>query len=572
MFDVLLVSSLFVLYFGFCYRVSAWFLRAMPCQNRIPGRFVVFLSGVLSIFSRKNFLTAFRSFIFEVFCQKRLLQNNIIKGTVHLVVSGGILILIFMHAMDGIVMGKIFPNYMSTLNPFFFLRDFIGFLVLAGLLFFLLRRVLFAGRDIKTSKSDLLILIMLISLVGSGFLLEGMKMASVKEFAAMTEDYADLSYDDEETFPLEAYWVKDFGLVSQNVPEEISIDIIQTGFELHQAYCMDCHSSNKSAFGGYVTAALISPVAGLLDRMNGVTIFYYLHIVICFVCLGLIPFTKLFHMFATPVSLITRVLVDDKVMKSENRLTRQLMELDACTHCSVCNKHCSARMMYEQLRNDFILPSEKMLALKEMLNGKRLNPSSFEALFQGIYICTNCDRCTVECPSGIDLKEIWINVRNTFTRFHYEKPYILSNFSFLRGLLQSEPNDSEYKKPTEASIKELIPKADPGEAMVDLDLKTRSSSFFSLLSETHTFSNCYGCQDCSMVCPVVKTYESPGEELILMPHQIMYCLGLGLMENASHSAMTWNCLSCYQCQECCPQEVSVCDILFALKNNIFNKS
>jgi heterodisulfide reductase subunit C len=68
------------------------------------------------------------------------------------------------------------------------------------------------------------------------------------------------------------------------------------------------------------------------------------------------------------------------------------------------------------------------------------------------------------------------------------------------------------------------------------------------------------------VCPVVGNYENPGQALGLLPHQIMCSLGLGLVEMATGAGMIWDCLTCYKCQENCPQQVEVCDILYRLKN------
>ena len=80
-----------------------------------------------------------------------------------------------------------------------------------------------------------------------------------------------------------------------------------------------------------------------------------------------------------------------------------------------------------------------------------------------------------------------------------------------------------------------------------------------------SFSACFGCQNCTTVCPVVTGLENPGEELGLLPHQIMYSLGLGLFQQACASGMLWACTTCYQCQEHCPQKVEVTDILYDLK-------
>jgi heterodisulfide reductase subunit C len=68
------------------------------------------------------------------------------------------------------------------------------------------------------------------------------------------------------------------------------------------------------------------------------------------------------------------------------------------------------------------------------------------------------------------------------------------------------------------------------------------------------------------VCPVVGNYDNPEQTLGLLPHQIMCSLGLGLIEMASGAGMIWDCLTCYKCQENCPQQVEVCDILYRLKN------
>jgi heterodisulfide reductase subunit C len=65
---------------------------------------------------------------------------------------------------------------------------------------------------------------------------------------------------------------------------------------------------------------------------------------------------------------------------------------------------------------------------------------------------------------------------------------------------------------------------------------------------------------------VVINYDNPQEVLGLLPHQIMNCLGLGLTEMATGPRMIWDCVTCYQCQEHCPQNVKVTDILYRLKN------
>ncbi|MGB2930229.1 MAG: 4Fe-4S dicluster domain-containing protein, partial [Desulfobacterales bacterium] len=99
-----------------------------------------------------------------------------------------------------------------------------------------------------------------------------------------------------------------------------------------------------------------------------------------------------------------------------------------------------------------------------------------------------------------------------------------------------------------------------------ISFKDREIVELNQLPGTGTFSYCFGCQTCTTVCPVVAEYENPLQTLGLLPHQIMNCLGLGLVEMASGPRMLWDCVTCYQCQEHCPQNVEITDIFFQLKN------
>ncbi len=104
-------------------------------------------------------------------------------------------------------------------------------------------------------------------------------------------------------------------------------------------------------------------------------------------------------------------VMDKEKSHPANIATRQAMELDACTHCGTC----SLRLLgclpaFDRLNNANILPSEKLIFLKAY-GRKTLDEKGLRAIQEGIYLCTNCDRCTVVCPAGINLRELWFNVR-----------------------------------------------------------------------------------------------------------------------------------------------------------------
>jgi heterodisulfide reductase subunit C len=248
----------------------------------------------------------------------------------------------------------------------------------------------------------------------------------------------------------------------------------------------------------------------------------------------------------------------------------QLMELDACTHCAMCTSRCSVAIAFEGIRNINILPSEKLASIKALASGRPLEEREIRDLQEGVYLCTNCYRCTVVCPVGIDLQNIWIKVRELLLQRGIAELSVLSPLSFYRGLMKGETAQGEYEKPliqareAIAAQCDLMKKKDKVLPLTPTDRKLQSG--LNLSAQAKTFSVCFGCQTCTTVCPVVGNYENPQEALGLLPHQIMHAAGLGLRDLAFGSNMLWDCLTCYQCQEQCPQGVCVTDVLYELKN------
>ena len=125
----------------------------------------------------------------------------------------------------------------------------------------------------------------------------------------MVEDYAGLD-DEEEIQALETVWVKDYGLVSPNIQPPFDEDLLSVGREVHECNCLDCHASARWAFTGFATAKIISPMAIWLDEIDGVTILWYIHFIACFAGLAYLPFSKMFHIICTPLSLIANQVMD----------------------------------------------------------------------------------------------------------------------------------------------------------------------------------------------------------------------------------------------------------------------
>jgi len=570
MFDYLFYIALAVFLLGLIYKISTWFTRKLgvlgndvTAAQRVRSAALGFIH---TIFSSK-FLLLLKALLFDVLLQCRTLRESFARWLAHMLIFYGFLLLLLMHGLQSVVTEAIFSGYYPTLNPFFFLRDFFAAMVLVGVILAVIRRYLAKPRRLRTGGRDHYAIIIVAFIILSGITLEGFKIASYSEFQRMVEDFGRLD-DEDEIQALETLWVKDYGTVSPNVEAPFDEELVESGREVHENSCLDCHASAKWAFNGFATAKLIKPVALWLDQKDGVTVMWYFHIIACFIGLAYLPFSKMFHLIATPFSLITNRVMDPAKSMSANILTRQIMELDACTHCGSCNLNCSAAMIFEAIGNEYILPSEKMILLKKLASGKKIDEMQMRAIEEGVYLCTNCDRCTVRCPSGIRLKELWYSVREALLQSGPPLPHVLTPFSFARGLIIQESLPAEtYAQPIEGARQAV---AGGFENLMNPDapvaLNAQTNAGLPSAVKDSTYTHCFSCQSCTTVCPVVGNYNDPEQVLGLLPHQIMCSLGLGLTEMASGARMLWDCLTCYKCQENCPQQVAVCDELYRLKN------
>ena len=215
-------------------------------------------------------------------------------------------------------------------------------------------------------------------------MLEGLKITSHSEFERMVEDYAGLD-DEDEIAALKAFWIAEEGLVAAHGPEEVPEETdIDTGREIHALNCADCHAPAKYAFAGFGVARLIRPIAVWMDQAGAVNILWHLHFIACFAGLAYLPFSKMFHLIATPVSLIVNRVMDPQKADPANLMTRQIIELDACTHCGSCSLSCSAARMYAAIGNENILPSEKMAVLRRLAGGGKLDESAAAQPAEGV--------------------------------------------------------------------------------------------------------------------------------------------------------------------------------------------
>ncbi len=568
---VFLYISLVIFILALIYKVSTWFRYKIGIgAEEIPTstRFFSAIKGILSTIFSVKILTLLKAFVLDVLLQFRILREDFLRWIMHIFIYGGFMLLLLMHALDKYITGAIWKNYYSTVNPFMFLRDLFGAFVIIGVIIAIYRRFILKVPRLFSNAMDIYAILIVAIIMLSGIFLEAAKMVAYSDYKRMVDEYSGLS-DPQELKALETYWVKEFGTISPNIKGPFDEKTLEQGMALHQSSCGECHTKPQWAFTGYGAAKIISPIGLGIDRIRLPSVLWYIHILACFVGLAYLPFSKMFHIFASSISLLANGVIGKEKLTPANRATLQAMELDACTHCGTCSLRCSVIMAFEEIKNMNILPSEKIASIKALASGKELSPRELRHIQEGIYLCSNCYRCTVVCPVGINLQDLWFNVRENLLQKGYPEFLVLSPLSFYRGLMKEETVLKDYEKPLVQAREAIAAQCDlmKKDKVLPLTPTNRKlQSGLNLSAQAKTFSVCFGCQTCTTVCPVVGNYEDPQEALGLLPHQIMHAAGLGLRDLAFGSNMLWDCLTCYQCQEQCPQGVCVTDVLYELKN------
>jgi len=468
--------------------------------------------------------------------QIKLFNAGKIRWLIHFLVISGFLYLVIFHALDDVTSFGWFNYYQPTIDPFQFLRNLAGFFVLAGCLGFVYRRIaLFKTlKKRKVLLKGLFSILLIFMVILSGFLLEAAKILSEPVFIQMVEDYSDID-EDTDLEDLKVYWEKQYNTVFSETLV-VTREKLENGKNLNESFCIDCHSPIKSAFISNTIARSFNQTGVWLNHHGADNFLYYIHYFLSLLILAGLPFSRLYHMFLIPIASGGKNL--EKELLDPDRGSINTATLYACTNCGFCSDVCSVYPNFLITGNIDMLPHSKIESFKRLLNNSPDEPETLLRLHSGNSNCTYCHKCTDICPSGIDLQNVWTTLNRQLVLKGCPDNYTFIHNRSLKNWSESAPEDEK-----KLSIKEETTQ---------------------LADNISAFENCIQCTICTNVCPIVE-YDAADNDMT--PQQIMNLLRLGKKHLATGTRMVWNCLTCFSCQEYCPQGIKVADIMLELRNN-----
>jgi heterodisulfide reductase subunit C len=388
---------------------------------------------------------------------------------------------------------------------------------------------------------------LLVVALASGFLLEAQKIASPLAFERMADQYA-AAADADARASLRAWWAREFGVPYERADARLDDASVAKGRALHDEACASCHAKPVSAFVSWPLSRLLAPLARALDAAGAGAWLLHLHALAIVAAVATLPFTRFFHAVASPFAMLLDAVARigspaSGARSAALRSVRRAVALDACVRCGLCDAACSVAPLSRWLGNDSLLPSRKLRIVGDIAGGRLplsrnvVQPIRGEVLraAEGAFLCTDCGRCTSNCPVALDLADLWEAGRRDFAAADIGPP--------------------------EQWIQARTPLA-WSEALRTERADARASPV-RFATDHATFARCIQCQACTSVCPVVA--HGADGHVDLTPQRVMNLLRLGRGDLALGSRMVLACASCYQCEEHCPEAIPVARIMLELR-------
>ena len=223
----------------------------------------------------------------------------------------------------------------------------------------------------------------------------------------------------------------------------------------------------------------VSQISGLtvLSALTVHGFLWYFHMLLAFGFIAYIPYSKLFHMFASPLNIflrsfspiggLTPVDITSKEVRNlgaarlEDFSKKQLMELDACISCGRCQKGCPAYISGAPLSPRIVLQNLKRHSSEKKSffrnRDKTFNHSIIDKVIskETLWSCTTCGLCEDKCPIYIEHIKTIVDMRRSLitevTNYPLEVQKVFKNISEV-GNPWGQSLDSKYYLAKESQV------------------------------------------------------------------------------------------------------------------------
>jgi Fe-S oxidoreductase/nitrate reductase gamma subunit len=317
--------------------------------------------------------------------------RELLPGLMHLLIFGGCMFLLLGALVDFV------SHYLHTYDfmkgnvyyAFSFLNDFGGVLILIGLILAFVRRYIQRPDRLDNKWDDAIALGLIFFVVLTGFILEGFRIAAA----------------------------------SSNAPGELALPGWESWGFLGYAF--------SKAFDNLSASSQLGWYRGL----------WWFHVILVIGAMIYISlwFSKLTHILVAPINVFFRSMrpkgalapIDLEtaetfgVSKIEDFTWKQLLDLDACTHCGRCQDNCPAYLSGKPLSPMKLIENLKAHLLERspvLSKGKRGNggdpDNGCEVALIGdvvtkdeLWFCTTCRACQEACPVFVEHIDKIIDMR-----------------------------------------------------------------------------------------------------------------------------------------------------------------
>ncbi len=215
----------------------------------------------------------------------------------------------------------------------------------------------------------------------------------------------------------------------------------------------------------------------------------------------------------------------NKCSFTEELSPKQILEIDACTQCGECLKHCPVQ---DVTGNPTVSPPEKIRMFREFIRkteglkatlfgAKEIDRKLLEDFTKAVYECTTCGACGQNCPVGIFSQRLWPMLRKEMVKRGLGPLGVLAN---LPKAIQSSGNP--YDKPAAERYKPWFPE--------NVRIANRSDIGY--------YAGCTGGYEAQpMVRGDVLVLNAIGEPFTMLPPEEEVCCGFPLFITGQHDLL-----------------------------------